>query len=142
MTSEELKTNVKHAMEETWNSGNVNRLDDIYTDDFVVHMFSSPDINGLAAYKQYIKDISTAFSNIKFTVDDAIVEDGKGAFITTLQGEHTGQSAAMPIPPTGKTVVISGCAIIHFKDDKGIESWWYSDGLSIMQQLGFIPALG
>ena len=140
MTSEGLKASIKHAMEETWNSGNLNGLDDVYTDDFVVHMFSSPDISGLAAYKQYIKDLSDALSNIRFTVDDAIVEDSKGAFITTLRGNHSGQSAVMPIPPTGKDVVISGCAVIHFVDGKGAESWWYSDGLNMMQQLGLIPA--
>jgi predicted ester cyclase len=142
MKSEELKANMKHAMEEAWNRGNPDRLDDIYTTDFKVHMFSAPDINGIAAYKQYIKELSAALSGIRFQVDDAIVEEGKGAFITSLLGKHTGQSAAMPIPPTGKDIVISGCAIIHFTDGKGTESWWYSDGLSIMQQLGLIPASG
>jgi hypothetical protein len=44
--------------------------------------------------------------------------------------------------PTGKQIQFSGCSIYRFKDDLIVEQWEYGDMLSMLQQLGVIPALG
>jgi hypothetical protein len=36
----------------------------------------------------------------------------------------------------------AGCTIYWFDGDKVVEQWEYADWLSLLQQLGVIPALG
>ena len=55
---------------------------------------------------------------------------------------YNGISPSLDIPPTGKHVGVVGCSVCHFKNGKIVEEWEYSDMLSLLQQLGVIPALG
>ena len=45
----------------------------------------------------------------------------------------------MGIPPTGKSVEISGIAIDRFSDGKIAESWGNWDTMGLLQQLGAVP---
>ena len=51
---------------------------------------------------------------------------------------HSGEF--LGIPPTGKEVRMSGIAIHRVKDGKMVEHWAMVDGMSLLQQLGAIPA--
>jgi len=57
-----------------------------------------------------------------------------------LRMKHTGVYPAVPVPPTGKEVVITGGAFLHVKDGKIVEVFQYADWLGMMQQLGAIPS--
>ena len=52
---EELKNNARMEIEEAWNKGNLDVLNDFYVADFVYHIPPQEDIKGFEAYKQYIK---------------------------------------------------------------------------------------
>jgi predicted ester cyclase len=53
-------------------------------------------------------------------------------------GTHTGQ--LMNIPPTGKSVRITGMDILKLENGKIKERWAEIDALGLMQQLGVIPS--
>jgi predicted ester cyclase len=55
---------------------------------------------------------------------------------------YTGTSPSLPIPPTGKDLVLEGCVLVHLQDGLVVEEWEYSDYLGFLQQLGVVPALG
>jgi hypothetical protein len=55
---------------------------------------------------------------------------------------HIRTSPSLPIPPTGKEVVLQGCIVVHGKDGKVVEEWEHSDYLGFLQQLGVVPPLG
>lgn len=63
-------------------------------------------------------------------------------FRYTLYMKHTGVSPNMPVPPTGKELVLKGCDVFHMKDDKIVEMFGYRDYLGILQQLGIAPPMG
>jgi predicted ester cyclase len=48
----------------------------------------------------------------------------------------------LPIPPTGKELVLKGCYFMHVKDGKVVECFGYSDMLGILQQAGIVPPPG
>ena len=56
--------------------------------------------------------------------------------------KHTGQSATVPIPPTGKEVYLKGCTVVHVKDGMVVEELEHADYLGFLQQLEVVPPLG
>lgn len=142
MSVKELESRIQLAGEEAWIEGNVDALSEVYADDYVSHKPPFPDTSGLEAVKQSIAVTRLAYSDIQATYDEWIAEGDTIAYRYTMRMKHTGTSPALPIPPTGKEVVLQGCIVVHVKDGKVIEEWEYSDYLGFLQQLGAVPPLG
>jgi predicted ester cyclase len=45
-------------------------------------------------------------------------------------------------PPTGTSFSMSGQMVLHFRDGRVIERWSTADMLSLLVQLGAVPAPG
>ena len=140
--SEELKASVRQLVDEAWNKGNLDALDEAYAADFVQHPPPFPDIVGLEAFKQSIANTRSVYSDIQLTIDEIIIEGDTIATRWTWQGTHTGQSPTLPIPPTGKRVINTGVSVVHTVDGKAVEEWSYGDSLGLFQQLGVVPPIG
>ena len=141
MSAEELKATIRRVVGGAYNKGNLDAMDELYAPNFVYHRVPLPDIVGLEAYKQAIADIRNSFSNLKLTFDKIIMEEDTVATRWTFRGTHTGQSPTIPIPPTGKKVLITGGSITHIRGGKAVEEWNYADWLGFFQQLGVVPPL-
>lgn len=142
MSSEELKATFNRAVSAAYNQGEVDKLDEIYAQEFVYHRPPFPDAVDLKAYKQTILDLRQAFTEVKLTFDQMIVEGDTISTRWTWQGKHTGQSPSFPFPATGKQVKINGVAMSNVKNGKATEEWNSVDWLGFLQQLGIIPPLG
>lgn len=140
---EEVKNLAKRVIDEAYNKGNVDVLDEAYATNFVRHNPPPfPDIEGLEALKQYNKDLRTAFPDFQGTIDEMVVEGDTFVLRYTWRGTHTGQMSNIPIPPTGKRVTGVGCLVGHRASGKTVEEWSYADNLGLLQQLGVVPPLG
>jgi predicted ester cyclase len=72
-------------------------------------------------------------------VEDLIASDGKTVARVRATATHRGEF--MGIPPTGKRVDVQLIDIMGFDDDGLVcEHWGVADMLSLMQQLGVVPA--
>lgn len=142
MSLRELENKIRRAGEEAWYEGNVDALNEAYADDLVSHKPPFPDTNGLEAVKQSIAGTRLAYSDMQTTYHEWIAEGDAIAYRYTMRMKHTGTSPSLPIPPTGKEVVLQGCIVVHVKDGKVIEEWECSDYLGFLQQLGVVPPLG
>jgi predicted ester cyclase len=80
------------------------------------------------------------FPDFKATIDDMIAEGDKGVIRQTWSGTQRGEF--MGIPPTGKRVSFGVIDIIRIAGGKVVEHWGQMDTMSMMQQLGAIPAPG
>jgi len=138
---EELVASGRHPVEVAWNEGDVDALDTIYDPNFVRHAPPFSDLKSLAEYKQYIEDSRRTFSDIQFSIDLRITEGDHHATQWAFRAKHTGPSTTIPIPPTGKEVLLVGGTIVHFVDDLIVEEWVYADYLGYFQQLGLVPAV-
>ncbi len=133
---EKLKEISRLFVEEAWHKGNLNFVDEHFTDAFVRHAPPYPD-KDKEAYKQHITDTRNSYPDVHVTIDEIIVEGDIIAMRWTFRGTQTGPSPVLGTPPTGKKITFTGCTVAHFVDGKTVETWEYTDWLSLMQQLGF-----
>jgi len=142
MSLEELKAKIRRAGEEAWLKGNVDAFDEVYAADYIWHRPPLPDLSGLEAVKESVTDMRSAYSDIQISYEEMLGEGDSLAYRFTWRARHTGQSPTLPIPPTGKEVLLQGCIVVHLAGGKIVEEFEYSDYLGFMQQLGVVPALG
>jgi steroid delta-isomerase-like uncharacterized protein len=74
----------------------------------------------------------------QFTVEDVIAEGDRVVVRWINTGTHVGAFAG--IPPTGRTFTISGIDIYRVTDGLLCEHWDVVDQLSLLGQLGLLPA--
>jgi steroid delta-isomerase-like uncharacterized protein len=137
ITAEEIKANVQKEIEQAWNMGNVDVLDELYAPEMVYHVPPFPDIVGIESYKKFILDNRSSYPDLVLTIKALIVEGDSGSMLWTYEGTQEGGSPVLGIPPTGKHVVFKGCAFFHLQDGKTVETWNYVDWVGLMKQLGF-----
>lgn len=139
--SEEIKDIVRRYVDAI-TSGDLDRLDELMTADYVHHDPNfPPDFqSGLDSYKQGVRMFRVAFPDIKETMEDVIAEGDKVVTRHTWQGTHRGD--LMGIPPSGKQVTFSMISVFRIAGGKMAEGWVNFDALGMMQQLGAIPAQG
>lgn len=139
---EEMKAKIRWASEQAWLEGNLDALDEVYHPEYVWHRPPLPDLVGLDGVKASMRDMRSAYSDLRISYVEMVAEDSTIAYRYTWQGKHTGQSPSLPIPPTGKEVTMAGCIVVHLEDGKIVEEFEYSDYLGFLQQLGVVPPLG
>jgi steroid delta-isomerase-like uncharacterized protein len=137
--SEQNKMIVRRAIEEVYNQGNLDVIDELVSSDFVAHA-SSEDIHGATGMKQFVASLRQAFPDLLMTIQDQVAEGDKVVTRWTARGTHTG--AFHGIPPTGKEGSMTGIDIDRVVAGKTVECWTSTDDLGLLQQLGVVPATG
>ena len=139
MLTETNKALSRRFLEEVFNQGKLDVLDEITAKD---HVNSGPGtLPGLPAGPEGNKHLVTvyrnAFPDIHFTVDEQIAEGDK--VVTRWTGHGTHQGELLGIPATGKSSTVTGIAVDRIVNGKIAESWGIFDQFGMMQQLGVIP---
>jgi steroid delta-isomerase-like uncharacterized protein len=138
MSTEENKAVVRRIYEE-WNKQNWAGALELVAPDYVYH---GPGVFGdmdLAARKQFLPALFTAFPDVHYTVEDLIAEGDKVVSRFTARATHQGEF--MGVPATGKVVTWTGIYISRFAGGKCVEDWFIGDMLVLFQQLGAIPRI-
>jgi predicted ester cyclase len=114
-------------------------LDEIFHPDYVDHT-PTGDVEGVPAFKEYLRGWIEAFPDGRFEVSNIIVEDDMAAWQPRFTGTNTGP--LMGMPPTGREVDVLGLHMGRIAEDgRPIEHWVGSDMLVTMQQLGLVPEM-
>lgn len=128
------------------NSGTATRaeFDEIFAPNYVEHLGSAQELVGPETQYQNVKGFQAAFPDlhieINVRVQQSIPEGELWASHWTLTGTHQGEFNG--IPATGNKVNVSGISIWKIVDGKNVEEWEIVDTMTMMQQLGVIPAPG
>ncbi len=122
---------------DNWNNGNLAAYLDLYDSKVVLHGFPPGLPPGGAGAKVFYDGLWAAFPQPRLIIHDVLGEGDKLA--CRFQMEATHQGAFMDLPPTGKTVHVSGITILRFASGKCVERWNQVDMLGWLQQLGAIP---
>ena len=139
MSTEENKANVRRFTD-GFNQKNVAVIDELCTPDYVNHDPANPQVRSREDYKQWFTELSAAFPDLHFTIDDILAEGDKVAYRFTLRATHSGSWRGAA--PTGKSTTVTGIAIARLRDGKSAELWTITDALGLVQQLGLIPSMG
>ena len=93
---------------------------------------------GLDDVKQFLTMFTAAFPDAHYTIENMVAEGDRVVARTSFNGTH--QAEMQGIPATGKKVSMPGITIFRLDNGKIAEGWVLNDNLSLMQQLGAIPA--
>jgi steroid delta-isomerase-like uncharacterized protein len=120
------------------NRGDLSTADKTFSKDCVIHITGQAEpLRGTEAWKQYLASFTAAFPDLKFVMEDQVVQGDKVAHRWQCTGTHTGPLG--PVPPTGKKVKITGLIIDRLVNGKVKERWEQFDNTSLLQQLGLMP---
>jgi steroid delta-isomerase-like uncharacterized protein len=131
------KKTIQRIIDEGWNRGNLEVLDELISPDFVNHTASEPR-GSREAFKQRIQAIRIAFPDWKMSVEDMFAQGDKVVTRWRARGTHLGPLGDIPV--TGKVVEVTGITVDRLVDGKRVESWMQCDVLGLMQQLGVLEA--
>jgi predicted ester cyclase len=135
---ERNKAIVRRTWEEIFPTCDVEALAEV-TDPDVVSRGRRPDEPaGFEGVKQTMLWLSTVFSDQRWEVHDVIGEGDTVVVRLIHHGRHTGD--LMGIPPTGREVAYEYVHFLRFRDGKMVEQWSVRDDMTLMRQLGVVPA--
>jgi steroid delta-isomerase-like uncharacterized protein len=118
------------------NRGDVSVADAAFAPDCVFHITGVPEpFRGVNSWKAFVAGLLTAFPDIRFTIEDQIVQGDRIAFRWRATGTHTAPLG--PAPATGKTVAVDGLIVDRLVNGKVQERWEQFDQSLMLQQLGF-----
>jgi steroid delta-isomerase-like uncharacterized protein len=133
---EQNKAIAKRAFEEILDQGHYELAEQLYAKDFVnhgLHRNATLDEDQAA-----LKGWHQAFSDIAIVPEKLIAEGDLVAIYWVAHGTNTGTGNGLPA--TGKKAELAGITIWRIVDGKIKEEWSAFDQLSMMQQLGLLPA--
>jgi steroid delta-isomerase-like uncharacterized protein len=128
----------KRVIEEAFNQGNLDVVDELTTDDFVGHDPIAGDEDREAA-KASIAAYRGAFPDLHFTIEDAF-ESGDRV-VLRWNGVGTFENEFMGLEPTHERgEPVKGITIDRFEGGRIAESWASWDTLTLMRDIGAVPA--
>jgi predicted ester cyclase len=102
---------------------------------------------GPAAFLATAQWLRSAYSELRWEIHDAVVQDDLVVVHTTMSGRHTGPfvvygpdgNPAQAFPPTGKTFAVTQSHWFRIRDGLVFEHWANRDDNGQARQLGWIP---
>jgi len=140
MSTDENKAVNRRFYNEVLNNKELAKIDELFTSDYVSHATPPGLPPNREGQRMFISAFHAAFPDGKITIEEQIAEGDRVVTRGTFRGTQTGEFQGMP--PTGKKVEISAIDIARFKDGKHAEHWGGPDQLSLLIQLGVVPAPG
>jgi predicted ester cyclase len=135
--SEERNIKVfERVIEEAYNKGNVDVLNEAFAPSFVEHQAGivPPTAEGV---KRSIAFLRGAFPDMRLTIEEIIASGDKTWARITGRGTH--QGLFMGLPPTGKSIVVTVMDVCRFENGQIVEHWGVADQFAVMAQLGALP---
>src|SRR6266513_2948867 len=133
---EQNKTLAKRAFEELLSGGRFELAEQLYAKDFINHGIHRDA--SLEEDQAALKGWHQAFSDISIVPEKLIAEGDLVTIYWNARGTNTGTGNGLPA--TGKKAELAGITIWRIVDRKIKEEWSAFDQLSMMQQLGLLPA--
>lgn len=125
---------------DAYNNRDINAVASCLADDYVGHMVPPELGTGREAYLQYVQMFFNAFPDLRVETLDLVAEGDMIAVRVRNSGTHTG-GEVMGMPASGKSFTIEAADFTRFNNEgKIVEEWEHVDNLSLMQQLGAMPA--
>jgi steroid delta-isomerase-like uncharacterized protein len=116
-------------------------------DRYVQHMDSSivaesetlGEIHGREGVRQAYASMFQAFPDLHWEVEQLLASGDHIIARVVLTGTHEGAFAG--IAPTHRKASWRGCSVVEIRHGKAVRARIYADHLSLMRQLGVLPAV-
>lgn len=134
-TSEENKAVVRACFENA-SQGNFDALDEIVTEDYLLH---PEEVHGADGLKEMVQGYRDALNGLRVTIDQQFSEGDYVATRYTITGTHDGD--LMGTPPTGRDVAFTGITISRCEGGRIVEEWEITDTVSLLGQIDALPEM-
>ena len=139
MSLEYNKTVVARIYTEVNDAQQYDVLDEICQPDIIIHDPLTGDTQGLEAYKGLFAFFHQGFPAQRTELRQFVAE---GDYVALLHTHHAHNNGSFNgIPPTGRQIVVPGLELFRLKDGKIAEFWRFDADLSLLMQLGAVPAI-
>jgi steroid delta-isomerase-like uncharacterized protein len=131
----DVASRISRAFVDAYNTGDLDRIDDVVTADFVCHHTAAgEEIHGADGYKKRIEELRAGFSDFHMTEEVLLVDGDMGAGHYRWGGTHDGEFMGMPA--TDRTVDTTSVSLMRMDGDRIAEMWIYGANAELMDQLG------
>lgn len=138
MSTATNKAIVSRYMEQVWNNGRLDLIEEFLAKDVVEHGVPQiQGLNGRDSLKAIIGGVRNALPDVQLTLHEVIAEGDKVVTHWTMKATHQGE--LMGVPATGKQLTNTGTTIYQLAGARIVEIRNFADNLGLMQQLGVIP---
>ena len=119
------------------NSGNLEGYLEMYGDDLTLHGYP-PEGQGKEGVSAFYAAFAKALPDIELTLEDSVSDGDKVAVRYRVRGTHSDE--LMGVPATGNKVDVEGQSFFRFEDGRVAERWQSLDAVTLLTQLGALPA--
>jgi steroid delta-isomerase-like uncharacterized protein len=140
-TEEQNADLVRSWYEGVWNQRDLDLIDDILAKDYVRYRAGIPFNNetGTADDRAFVEMITSEFPDVKFSIEDLLVDGDKVAVRTITTGTQMGPMVDMgDAPATERQMSRENLAIWRIECGKLAEQWIVQDNLGMLRQLGIV----
>ncbi len=136
MSTDKNKSLVKRYYEEVVNTGNVDKLAEFVSPDYIeVHNNTRHPV-GLEGAKQHVLGVRKTYPDLHLTIEQQIAEDDWVVTRVTARGTHQGTWLGMK--PTGKDLEMSAVNIDRVVDGRIVEHGGAANLLEPLLEIGAI----
>jgi len=135
MTIDDVKQLVREYVERVWNGGDEAALERLTRTDFTYQLGGQPP-RDRAALASFIRETHAAFPDWRVEIADLVAEENIAA--VRWHGRVTHSGPFRGIPPTGRTIPVSGINVYRIASGLIAAEWEQTDSLGMVQQLGML----
>ncbi|MBK8032404.1 MAG: ester cyclase [Chloroflexi bacterium] len=133
MTIQQNKIIMYRLLDEVWNQGKLEVVDEIMSADHTSP--SAPFLPpGPEGTKIIVNMFRKAMPDYHLKVDLIMADEHKVVARFTQHGTHSGEPL-MGMPPSGRRAEWTEIAVLEIKDGKIVKSWYETDMLAMVNQL-------
>jgi steroid delta-isomerase-like uncharacterized protein len=136
--SEDNKARIREFIDRVLTAGEIDATGDYFHGDVMEEVPFPGQGPGLEGLKETLTRMRRAFPDLHWSVEEQMAEDNKVLTRFLWSGTHQGEF--LGIPPTNRVVRVWGMVIDRFEGRKVKSTRILLDTLSMMQQLGIVPA--
>ena len=122
---------------EAWNAHDRERYVSAYKPDVELHGFPEGVVDA-ATLGDFFAGFWEAIPDARIDVGDAFADGDQVAVRLTISGTHEGE--LMGVPASHRPISFDAMTIIRVEDGRLAERWNVADFLSMLQQIGGVPA--
>ena len=135
MSAEENATVVR-AVEEAWNSSDLDSLDRYFADDFDNSPSAMPGVPpGLEGAKLVHQGAMTSFPDRRVEIVDLVASDDQVAIRGRVTGTNQGGFELLGAGPNGNPIDFQFAGIYTLRDGKIVSHWGLNDAQTLWMQL-------
>ena len=122
-------------------TGDYDAIDQLVVPNFVEHTMVAPGMpEGREGLKDLFRMIRQAMPDMVMIPEDIVAEGDRVAIRAVMTGTQTGEF--MGIPASGKHVEITVMDLDRIENNQFAEHWGVGDMMTLLTQIGAIPAPG